>query len=333
MTSGTQDESFQADALKAEVLQASIAKAHHLDLDVVVHEEIDSTNDWSLQQCKNGRALPFACFAENQTAGKGRRGKHWLMSARSNIAMSLSWPYDLSRQSLRQTQHQGLHLLPLSIALAVAKTLQQLKLQQVQIKWPNDVYVQGKKIAGILIETQALKNNKPINKKPINKLINNKPIDKKPINNKLTAVVIGIGLNYDMSMSQQLQARDRNRDMALIAASITDIKAEMKAQEINEGLDEGVDVIVERDVVASLLLKNVVDVCQNFQQKCEQYLSEFRERYDYCKNKTVEVSLENNTLLSGVALGVNNNAELIVVVDGVEQTFNSAEVSVKAERP
>ena len=67
--------------LQADILKQKAADKSKVILDVVVHESIDSTNNWSLQQCKSGRVLPFACFAEEQTSGRGRRGKHWLMSA------------------------------------------------------------------------------------------------------------------------------------------------------------------------------------------------------------------------------------------------------------
>ena len=140
-------------------------------LDVVVHDTIDSTNTWALKECKGGRSLPFVCFAEQQTEGKGRRGKAWVMPPGSNVAMSLAWSFVLPYQSLQ--------LLPLSIAMAIVETLESFGLKRVQIKWPNDVYVDGVKIAGVLIETKILKSNAD--------------------NKNTIAVVIGIGLNYDMS--------------------------------------------------------------------------------------------------------------------------------------
>ena len=106
--------------LQANVLKTVVAETRKIDMDVMVHEVIDSTNSWSLQQCRDGKTLPFACFAENQTSGKGRRGKQWIMSAYANIAMSVSWSFGSPRQQL--------HLLPLSIALAVVKTLEKLNL-------------------------------------------------------------------------------------------------------------------------------------------------------------------------------------------------------------
>jgi len=282
--------------LQADVLKANISETFNLELDVVVHTSIDSTSNWALQQCRAGKVLPFVCFAENQTSGKGRRGKQWLMSAYSNIAMSLSWPYVLSGQQLQ--------LLPLTVALAVAKTLENLNLEHVQIKWPNDVYVRGKKIAGILIETRPIKQ---------------KLSDGGSEDSSQTAVVIGVGLNYDMSSSGTITGSEGTQ----MLPDLTDIKHEIAGQEVEP--QPG------RKSVASLLLQNVVSACRGFQQDSVQNLEEFRTRYDYCKNKTVEIFPDNQDALTGVAQGVNDSAELLVLVDGKMRVFNSAEVSVKAE--
>ncbi len=294
-------EQVVAENLQADVLKAVVAEKNNIDMDVVVHESIDSTNSWSLQQCRAGKILPFACFSEDQTLGRGRRGKRWMMSAQSNIAMSLSWPFVLS--------HQQLHLLPLSVALAIVETLESFSLKHVQIKWPNDVYVQGRKIAGILIETQSVKENSFVEKTN----------DELSMGRGQVAVVIGVGLNFDMSSF----VSPFNDDGSQVLAEFTDIESEIIMQAIEQKID--------RVMLASTLLQYVVAVCQSFQQDAKYSLEKFRSRYDFCKNKMVEVTSDNKETVSGIALGVNNGAELIVLVDGKECVFNSAEVSVKAD--
>ncbi len=297
--------------LQANVLKTEAANTSGVNLDVVVHESIDSTNNWSLQQCRSGRVLPFACFAEEQSSGRGRRGKHWLMSAYSNIAMSLTWPFVLWQQPL--------HLLPLSIALAIVETLESLGIKHVQIKWPNDVYVQGKKIAGILIETQ------PIKVGQVNERVNKSLTDSKHV-----AVVIGLGLNYQMLMVDQtsfnpelnpelIQTRGVNQLLVL-----TDICEQVKSQKIATK--------PERSIVASVLLHNVITVCQHFRQTSKKNLEKFRASYDFCKQKKVEIILDNKEVLSGIAQGVTDNAELLVLVEGELRIFNSADVSVRADK-
>lgn len=292
--------------LKAAYLQAAVAEANHLEMDVVVHESIESTNTWAMQQCKAGEKIPFACFAEQQTQGRGRRGKHWLMLPGCNVAMSLAWVFEVSFQKMQ--------LLPLSIALAIVRTLESIGLENVQIKWPNDVYVNGRKIAGVLIETQAIKVA---------------PGDEKKDKCRTMAVVIGVGLNYHMSSasasasaSASSGAGEQSDDLSALP-DLTDICDEFEQQR-KVG-------IPDRQLVAATLLQNMTNVCQGFSQEAAHYLEAFRVRYDFCKNKGVEIILDNNERLEGVALGVNDNAELEVLIGGDKHVFNSAEVSVKAE--
>lgn len=278
--------------LQADSLKAAVVEKFDMSLNVVVHKSIDSTNSWCLQQSKAGKVLPFACFAEEQTSGRGRRGKHWLMSAHNNIAMSLTWPFALSKQPL--------HLLSLSIALAIVETLESLGIQHVLIKWPNDVYVQGKKIAGILIETQPIKDGQ---------------VNKYFTDGKHVAVVIGLGLNYEMLLYDQMRTNE--------LPVLTDICEQIRSQKIA--------IKPERNIVASALLCNVISVCQNFRQVSGKNLEKFRASYDYCKQKKVEIILDSKEVLSGVAQGVNDNAELLVSIEGEQRVFNSADISVRAD--
>jgi len=286
-----------AGCLQAKLLKSKVIMKDDVDLDVVVHQSIDSTNNWSLQQCREGRVMPFACFAEEQKLGRGRRGKQWLMVGGANIAMSVSWLFDLSPQQLQ--------LLPLSIALAVADTLESLNLKHVQIKWPNDVYVSDKKIAGILIDAIAVRGASPLG------------IETSQAGRGQAAMIIGVGLNYDMSLISTVLEQDNQ-----LMPELTDISDEMMKLSTEKS--------VERCDVAALLLQNVTDVCQRFHSDHNRYLERFRVQYDYCKNKDVEVLLDDGVVLSGVAQGVNDNAELLVLIDGRQQIFNSAEVSVRA---
>jgi biotin-(acetyl-CoA carboxylase) ligase len=72
-------------------------------------------------------------------------------------------------------------------------------------------------------------------------------------------------------------------------------------------------------------------MCQSFQQGAKDNLDVFRESYDFCKDKRVNVLLDDQQSLQGVVKGVSDAAELLVMVDGKECAFNSAEVSVKAD--
>lgn len=101
-----------------------------------------STND--MLKKEHGDLL--AAVAEEQTAGRGQRGNSWYSEAGRNLLFSVL------------TEPQGVlaseaFILSQSMALAIARTLEErLPEREVRIKWPNDIYVAGRKVCGILIE-------------------------------------------------------------------------------------------------------------------------------------------------------------------------------------
>ena len=106
--------------------------------------ECDSTNSRLLADPPpdDGRIPVLA--ADRQTAGRGRRGRVWQSWPGAGLTFSLQW-----RFAPGGTVPPGLSLV---VGLAVARTLEALGVEGVQLKWPNDVLVHGHKIAGILIE-------------------------------------------------------------------------------------------------------------------------------------------------------------------------------------
>lgn len=115
-----------------------------VDLDVLL--SIDSTNAYALG-LKELSAPYQVCMAEYQTAGRGRRGRSWVSPFGRNIYMSLA--FDLSGGA------EALSGLSLVVGLAVVRALGACGLNDVKLKWPNDVWVDGKKICGILVELQG----------------------------------------------------------------------------------------------------------------------------------------------------------------------------------
>lgn len=118
--------------------------------DLIILDEVASTNTYLMQQ-KN---VPHAtCVAAHiQTSGKGRRGRTWVSSLGASLTFSVAWRFQCGAAAL-----SGLSL---AVGVALIRTLAQLGVNQVQLKWPNDVLVldensQAKKLAGILIELQG----------------------------------------------------------------------------------------------------------------------------------------------------------------------------------
>ena len=90
----------------------------------------------------------MVCFAEHQSAGKGRRGRQWVSPFGSNIYMSILWRF----------QQDGIACtagLSLAVGVAVIRALKTYGFNEVGLKWPNDIYCQGKKLGGILIEVSG----------------------------------------------------------------------------------------------------------------------------------------------------------------------------------
>jgi BirA family biotin operon repressor/biotin-[acetyl-CoA-carboxylase] ligase len=108
--------------------------------------ETDSTNSVIIRMPGDSQHA-HAVLADQQTGGRGRRRKSWHSPAGGNIYLSLGWCF-------RQCDWP-LSTLPLGIAVAVCRALSRAGLRGHGIKWPNDILVGEKKLAGILVESQS----------------------------------------------------------------------------------------------------------------------------------------------------------------------------------
>lgn len=109
-------------------------------------DSVDSTNNYAMGQVHAGLAKHGkAWFANNQTAGKGQRGKAWQSSPGDNIILSII---------IEPFPGTGVHRFSFnaSIVLACIYFLQSLTAESFKIKWPNDIYWRDRKAGGILIE-------------------------------------------------------------------------------------------------------------------------------------------------------------------------------------
>lgn len=124
---------------------------------------MSSTNEWILQNIPNLNKGDL-CLTEYQTAGRGRRGRQWLSPFAGQMIFSFYWTFD-PRKSI-----EGLSLV---IGLAIAEVL------NVQVKWPNDILFDGRKLGGILVEIANHKNG-------------------------LLNLVIGVGINVSLPMQTEI---------------------------------------------------------------------------------------------------------------------------------
>jgi BirA family transcriptional regulator, biotin operon repressor / biotin---[acetyl-CoA-carboxylase] ligase len=138
-------------------------------LDVSCYREIASTNDEALQCARLGAMHGTLIVAESQTQGRGRKGRRWISPAGPGLYFSLVL---LPRQPL-----ENWPLLTHVASIALARTLQRLPEEGIiarpldlELKWPNDVLISGKKAAGILLETGGA-------------------------GGRITAAIVGVGVN------------------------------------------------------------------------------------------------------------------------------------------
>lgn len=113
-----------------------------------IYQSLDSTNKMAIeliqQQTESEPASGTVILSEYQTMGRGRRGKHWVSPFAANLYLSIIWDFDQGASAL-----QGLSL---GIGIAVSRALKQLGVNDVRLKWPNDIYINNKKLGGILLE-------------------------------------------------------------------------------------------------------------------------------------------------------------------------------------
>jgi BirA family biotin operon repressor/biotin-[acetyl-CoA-carboxylase] ligase len=126
---------------------------------------VDSTNAEALRRLAGGQVPPFIVLAERQTSGRGRRGRNWVSPFGENLYYSLALQVDGGMRQL-----EGLSLV---VGLALLRALRVAGVVSAGLKWPNDVLVDGRKVAGILLE------------------LSGDPAD-------VCHVVIGIGVNVNM---------------------------------------------------------------------------------------------------------------------------------------
>ncbi len=131
-----------------------------------VLDEVDSTNTYLLNAAANGAPHVSCAVAHIQTGGRGRRGRSWVSELGASLTFSLLWRFDCGATAL-----SGLSL---AIGVGLVRALKALGVDNVQLKWPNDVLVDQKKLAGILIDLQGGMDGP-------------------------SAAIIGVGINFNLS--------------------------------------------------------------------------------------------------------------------------------------
>ena len=252
---------------------------------VEILPEIDSTNTELMRRAKAGQIEPVLLVAEKQTAGRGRLGREWHdLSARADAISTLTFSLGMP---LSPASWSGLSL---AVGLSIATSLH----ADLGLKWPNDLWLNDRKLAGILIETCAVGNQR--------------------------FVVIGIGINItEPKVDQTLSALQLRRAPAWLQELLPDISAPDALLRVASDLVKTLLVFAEQGFAPFQARFHQRDVLINRQINVEDNLTD-------TNNKT---SGNKTSVTSGIALGVNRNGELEIQTTLGKKTINSSEVSIK----
>ncbi|MHC4659203.1 MAG: biotin--[acetyl-CoA-carboxylase] ligase [Planctomycetota bacterium] len=136
----------KTDLLDPDKIRANL-KTRRIGRKILVYSRTSSTNDIAAEYAKNKKNDGLVIFAEEQTAGRGRFGTKWHTGRADSILCSI----------LLTVCKCNAELLSLTCAVAVAEGIGKLANSEAKIKWPNDIRLSDKKVAGILLESRKNK--------------------------------------------------------------------------------------------------------------------------------------------------------------------------------
>jgi len=167
---------------------------------LVTFPSVDSTSSYIAREWKQKPGSSLVCVTEHQLKGRGRKGRRWISPFASNLyfSMGFSLPFGLN----------ALGGLSLAVGICLARVLNRYTSEPVKLKWPNDLLIDGKKLAGILVEASG------------------DHLDTSFIN-------LGIGINWQMASDEDIDQHWCNlKDYLLTSQSV--VKPVSKPMDRNE---------------------------------------------------------------------------------------------------
>lgn len=239
---------------------------------VIILDEINSTNDYAKKLASDGAENGTAVLAEYQSDGKGRIGRTFVSPRSKGLYMSVILRPDFDVKYAP--------LITSAVAVAVAQAIEQLAECSVQIKWVNDIYINGRKICGILTEASlGLEYN------------------------TLDYAVAGIGINV------------LAHDFGELRRDVTTIQQETGKK-------------ISRNALCRLILDNLERIMPLIPEK--KHLDEYRRR-EFLTGKIISANVGNEQV-AGKALGVDDNANLVVQTSKGIMTLVSGEANLMRVR-
>lgn len=232
---------------------------------------LNSTNDYLRNTPLNNKY--HICIAEKQLSGKGRFNRAWISPFAENLYYSLKINLNVETNKLFG--------LSLTVAVSIVQVLSNnypILGTKIKIKWPNDIYVNNKKLAGILIEAKHKSNG-------------------------CSQVIIGIGINVNMSDSKNM----------------IDQAWSSLIKELNHDVD--------RSILAINISNDLIKKLHIFERNGFKPWIDFYKNYDCLQGKSIKL-MRSEKLISGVANGVNELGQLRLKLINKEYFFSSGEFSI-----
>ncbi|EKT52895.1 bifunctional biotin--[acetyl-CoA-carboxylase] ligase/biotin operon repressor BirA [Providencia burhodogranariea] len=186
------------------LLNVELIKKYIKDNDIIVEPVIDSTNQYMLERIPH-LSSGDTCLAEYQSAGRGRRGRQWISPFGCNLYLSMYWKLDQGPAAAI-----GLSLV---VGIIIAETLNKLTKGKIKVKWPNDLYLNDKKLAGILVELTGKTGD-------------------------AAHIIIGVGINIGMGKNNIEIENTINQEWASLADEVESIERNILSVNIIQALKE-----------------------------------------------------------------------------------------------
>ena len=238
-------------------------------------ETVASTNSTAEQLLNSKNSVrKIVVISDTQSNGKGRREKNWISPSGGNLYMTIGIKPNINIIKLR--------LLTIIQAIRIIKLMRnEFPTSNLSLKWPNDIYLNGKKVGGILTEAS---------------------IEAETVN----SIILGIGINF--------YKKPKINDVTMkysITSLKNDIKESFSLNEFTAKLIKTCDITFT-DLIANKISKNDVLEWKDF---------------DFLYGKEISIKVGNKHI-NGIARGINDLGELLVLSGKKTQSFNSGEISV-----
>lgn len=244
-------ELINPESIKTYFIESASASSYHWQYRLIT----ESTNADALQLFKVGQQ-PCIVLAEKQTGGRGRRGRTWVSPFGKNIYCTIGM-----HKSIKGC-NPG--LLSIVTGIALCKALESCGIQEVKVKWPNDLYYQNQKLGGILIESRMCGgdeyffaigfginvsmgeqdfNNIPQPATSVN-LISSSPVSRNVILGYAIQLVVKMVEDFDASQIPQIIEAFNSID-ALHNAAVTVTTSEQSIEGVNAGINQAGQLLLD----------------------------------------------------------------------------------------